>query len=502
MTRKTAATADQGPTGSPALRAASLRFGITPESGGPTYSGTGVVIGEVLGPLKTTVTLLQDGELRVCIVATDIGLQGLNVSDLFRRELAAALDIPIANVLTLWSHNHSATIIASNEVPIYRTCIDEVPEADLLPVGKELLDTLLSHAKRLPDLLEPVTVWWAEGEEGRITYNRKGRRADGSTYFMREEDRVLLGKDFNGDIDRQAPVVVLKNMDGRPVSVLVQFTGHPVTCYHPERPVVFGEWPQVACDRLAQHLSPAAPPPVSFLQGCAGDVNSKEMFRGGVERSRQFGGMLAASYIAALDKLRASRRDGLDYAVENIRVPLAPLPSRKVLQRELDEMTDFMRRAAAGDENTLECLGMNLPRDLSPAYRSVMIELAKRWNDWALGLHEAGRAGEVPSGLDMAVPVLRLGDVGIVAMPCEPFQGIGRQIRHGSPLDLTIPCGYANAGYPYITDAPNTGDSEYMSACYRYTEFLPPLNRPAGDVLARGAVKCLKRFAREKRRER
>ena len=69
-------------------------------------------------------------------------------------------------------------------------------------------------------------------------------------------------------------------------------------------------------------------------------------------------------------------------------------------------------------------------------------------------------------------------------------------------LDLTIPCGYANAGYPYITDAPNTGDSEYMSACYRYTEYLPPLKKPAGDVLARGAVKCLKRFAREKRHER
>ena len=498
MTEQKPSNAGQGPVASPRLRAASLRFGITPESGGPTYSGTGVVIGEVLGPLKTTVTLLQDGELRVCLVATDFGLQGLNVSDLFRRALAEQLKLPIDHVLTLWSHNHSATIIARNEVPIYRTYIDEVPDADLLPVGRELLDSLLSHAKRLSDLLEPVTVWWAEGEEGRITYNRKGRRADGSTYFMREEDRVLLGADFNGDIDRQAPVVVLKNVAGQPISVLVQFTGHPVTCYHPERPVVFGEWPQVACDLMAEHLSPSTPLAVSFLQGCAGETNSKEMFKGGVKRSREFGQMLAASYISALANLRESRRDGLNYAVENIRVPLAPLPSKKVLLRELDEIAEFMRRATAGDEDTLECLGMNLPRDLSPAYRAVMIELAKRWNDWALGLHEAGRADEVPTYLEMGVSVLRLGDVGIVAMPCEPFLGIGRQIRHGSPLPLTISCGYANAGYPYITDAPNTGDSDYMSACYRYTEYLPPLKKPAGDVLARGAVKVLKRFARQK----
>ena len=40
----------------------------------------------------------------------------------------------------------------------------------------------------------------AVGRERRISYNRKGRRADGTTYFMREEDRLLLGRDFCGDI--------------------------------------------------------------------------------------------------------------------------------------------------------------------------------------------------------------------------------------------------------------------------------------------------------------
>ena len=346
-------------------------------------------------------------------------------------------------------------------------------------------------------MLQPVTVWWAEGREDRITYNRKGRRADGTTYFMREEDRVLVAEDFNGDIDTQAPVVVFKNKAGQTVVALAQFTGHPVTSYHPERPVVFGEWPQVACDLLAEHLDKQQNTPVGFLQGCAGDVNSKEMFRGGVERATEFGRMLGNSYIDALANLKPSRRDGLDFAMEKVNVPLAPLPPREVLLDELKEMDDFIRRGKSGDEETLLCVGLNFPRALTPAYRARLVELIRPWNQWALDLHEQGRADSVPKHLEMEIAVIRIGDVGIVGMPCEPFQGIGRQIRRGCPLPLGIPCGYMNASHGYITDGPNTGDREYMSAFYRYTKFRPPLKKPAGDVMAERAVEVLSRFAKE-----
>ena len=179
----------------------------------------------------------------------------------------------------------------------YAAYSEAAPRAELSPVGDTLLKKLRSHAARLPEMLQPVTVWWTQGHEDRITYNRKGRRADGTTYFMREEDRVLMGKDFRGDVDTVAPVVVLKNTAGQVVVALAQFTGHPVTSYHPENPVVFGDWPQVACDRLEKHFDPKGCIPVAFLQGCAGDVNSKEMFCGGVKRATEFGQMLGQSYI-------------------------------------------------------------------------------------------------------------------------------------------------------------------------------------------------------------
>jgi hypothetical protein len=112
-------------------------------------------------------------------------------------------------------------------------------------------------------------------------------------------------------------------------------------------------------------------------------------------------------------------------------------------------------------------------------------------------LHEQGSVDSVPKHLEMTIAVVRIGDVGIVGMPCEPFQGIGRQIRRHSPLPISIPCAYMNASHGYITDGPNTGDREYMSAFYRYTKFRPPLKKPAGDVMADRAVEVLSRFAKE-----
>jgi hypothetical protein len=315
---------------------------------------------------------------------------------------------------------------------------------------------------------------------------------------MREEDRKRVGRDFRGDIDRQAPVVMFKNLEGEPVGALVQFTGHPVTSYQPEAPIIFGEWTQLACDFLATQLSSRRDFPVGFLQGCAGDVSSKEMFEGGIERSREFGRFLGQTYVEALGQLEPSTRKGLDFAVETVKVPLAPLPAREALEEELAEMEDFIQRARAGDEETLACVGLNFPRALSPSYRAALVEAVRPWTEWALELHLKGRESSVPQYLEMELYLIRLADIVIAGIPAEPFQGIGRQIRTGSSFPLTIPCGYANDSHGYVTDSPNTGDREYMSSFYRYTRFRPPFRKPAGDVLADRAIAVLSRwFSRE-----
>lgn len=223
------------------LKIAAAEFELAPDTGTETDVRTGAKATEVVGPLKTTVMLFEDGAVRVCLVTTHFGPStSVNVSDLFRRSLAEELNLPMSHVLFCSSHNHCSVAFAKNGVLMYESYSrSELPAAELLPIGEEFLTALLNHAKQLPQRLQPATVWWSEGRENRFTYNRKGRRVDGSTYLMREEDRVLLDEDFTGGIDPTASLVLFRSDHGSTVAALAQFTGHPVTSYHPERTIIF-----------------------------------------------------------------------------------------------------------------------------------------------------------------------------------------------------------------------------------------------------------------------
>ena len=321
--------------------------------------------------------------------------------------------------------------------------------------------------------------------------------SDGSTYFMREEDRLLLGVDFCGDIDDDAFVVGFFDEHERPVSFLTHFTGHPVTAYHCEHPVVHGEFPQVACDELSAAQGHV---PVCFLQGCAGDVNSKGLLsaKPAEENARdaeRFGRYLGDTFKQIAGSLKPSVRSDLGLAWRDVELPFKELPSLDALQQRLQEADAFLARCDAGDDaGTRECDGLNFPTNMTPCYRKALIEPTRQWLLWAMKFHTEKRLAEVPRGVTLRIAALRIGDVGIIGLPCEPFLGIGRQIKRGSPLPLTLPCGYMNANdVNYVPDGPNSEDREYVSSFYRYRPGLLPYRQPAGDLLAQEAVDMLKR---------
>ena len=349
-------------------------------------------------------------------------------------------------------------------------------------------------ARQIRKQCVPVHVAWSVRHERRITYNRKGHRADGSTYLMREEDRVLLGKDFTGDIDDDAPVIAFVGADDKPVCFLVQFSGHPVTDYHPEQPIVHGDYPQVACDDLSCAFGGV---PVGFLQGCAGDLNSKGLLTSKPAEEKladvvRSGHWLGGTYIRAAKHLRCAAADDVAFSWRRIRMPFRKVPSVRTLQRQITEMDDFLRRCAAGDETALNCEGLNVARTMTPRYRAALIEPCKRWAQWALDFHVKRRLASAPTHVDVDIAAIRIGDVGIIGMPCEPLLGIGRQIKRDATLPLVVPCGYMNdQSVAYIPDKANNGDMDYQSSFYRYTTSMLPYRNPAGDLLAQAATRML-----------
>jgi hypothetical protein len=276
----------------------------------------------------------------------------------------------------------------------------------------------------------------------------------------------------------------------------VQFTAHPVTAYHPESPVAFGDYPQVACDDLSAAHGGV---PVMFLQGCAGDINSKLFLlkRPPAERvanATRFGHFLGEAYVAASRSLRPSERRDIGFAWRRVMLPFKAVPAERKLRADLAVVDDFLRRVGAGDENLLSCLGLNAARSMSLSYRIKLIEPYQRWIRWALRFHTERRLNEAPKGVRVVIGAFRIGDIGLIGMPCEPLVGIGRQIRAGCGLPLAIPVGYMNDTIGYVPDSPNVGDNDYPSSFYRYTSSFLPFRKPGGDLMARTGLRMLEQL--------
>lgn len=481
------------------LRFAATTFDIMPQPGHCAGSLWAETVSEIYTALKTSIFLIEDHGRLIVIHTSHFITDYYSVSGLLRLHLASSLGIPIEQVFCFSSHNHCSTRLnAKDNKPFNPPSPEKLdPSEELTGDGLNLLRLSTEAAVRLHGELTPATLRYGVGKERRITHNRKGRRADGSTYLMREEDRLLLGQDFIGDIDDDAFVIGFFKEDGKAAGFLTQFTGHPVTAFHCDRPIVCAEFPQTACDDLSDAYGGV---PVGFLQGCAGDTNSKGLLSDlsveeSVSRAENYGHQLGETFLTISRDLKDSNDQSLGWLWRTIHLPFKAVPPAAELKARLRCVEEFIARCQAG--NTVEtrtCDGLNFPSNLNPVSRINLVNPIAKWLKWAISFHEENRLHEAPHGLDLRLAVIRIGDVGIAGLPCEPFLGIGRQIKELSPLPMTVPCGYMNEGqdtWAYIPDSPNCEDLDYCSSFYRYTEVMLPFQKPAGDLLATAAVQML-----------
>lgn len=476
------------------LAAATFEVHARPGSAGRTLVGN--TASHVFMPLKSSVFIIEDSGRKLALLTTHWLAHYYKFSNLVRSRVAEALGIPFDQVVLFSSHNHCVVKLNENQYHLgHYDPTESIAESDLTDEGTELMHGFIDNAVALDKQLQPVTVHYGIGSERRITHNRKGRRADGSTYLMREEDRLLLGEDFCGDIDDETFVIAFHDHNNTPVAMLTHFTGHPVTAYHCDAPVVHGEFPQIACDDLSAEYGGI---PVGFLQGCAGDTNSKGLLAAtpaeeNAARATRYGRMLGDTFIRVASQLQPSTSTRMQFGWLPVTMPFTAVPPRSELEARLAAAEDFIRRCDAGETGTTRyCDGLNFPTNMTVPYRKALIEPIRKWLNWALDFHRNNCPHKAPTHIEIPVFATCLGDVGIVGLQCEPLLGIGRQIKAASPTAVTLPCGYMNdTSVAYVPDAPNNGDFDYSSAFYRYTTTLLPYRQPAGNLLAGAGAQLL-----------
>jgi len=423
--------------------------------------------------LRTTVLAL--GEEADPVVIADIDVGNLTYEDTKRtREAVSELvDVPTTNVRLSFSHTHSG--------PTYRreTWIDDGTEM-VEPYLESLPHRIAGAAMEAVESMEPVHLAAGSGESI-IAINRR---------FERPEDgRMIVGRNPDGPVDHEVGVLRFDTVDGEPLAAVANYACHPITV-GPDNDLITPDFPG-PMRRVVEESTGAT---CLFLQGAGGDVGPiRGVAKGGIDEYKPLGRRLGHEVARVWWRLEPHGRE--ERYVERLEsgAPLA------VYEYDTGEPSGPLRTATR--ELTLPLREFDPVEELEAEYQRCLDRLdrlkstgasaeelereqvaAKRT---AMHRNQAEAYGD-QSTTTFELQVFAIGtEVAMIAMPGEPFVGIGKRIKTDSPFETTIFSGFSNAGTGYVPTPDAYGSG-------RFEVEITPFTSEAADVIIEEALDCLR----------
>jgi hypothetical protein len=222
-----------------------------------------------------------------------------------------------------------------------------------------------------------------------------------------------------GPIDPEVAVLSIQSADGRPIALLANYSLHYVGGVGSLSADYFGAF----AERMGQRLK-AEPPFVGIMSnGTSGDINNINFAgptpgkQGEYEQIRVVADSVAHAAFTAHQKIE--RRAWVPLAMAENEIELAV---RKPSAEEVTKARDII--AAAKDKGL---------KTLPEIYARETVLLA-----------------DYPATVRVKLQALRIGELGIVAIPCETFVEIGLDIKKKSPLRPTFTIELANGYNGYL----------------------------------------------------
>jgi hypothetical protein len=364
------------------------------------------------------------------------------------------------------THTHSAP----TSTGVFQSDPDETYVAEL---PKRIAAGIVQATKNLA----PARIGWGVGSEPNQVFNRRWRMKEGSISedpFGKLTDKVKMNPPVAspdliepaGPIDPQVWVVSVESSESQPLALLANYSLHYVGDVPGQAASAdyFGEF----ANRIEQRLGASGlePPFVGILSnGTSGDINNIN-FRTAQERLPTFGRIrLVADAVA---KVAADTAASIKYQ-DNLTIATAQkeleLKVRKATSEELENARDILAKAK---DRPLQ--------GLNEFYARETVKLA-----------------EYPDTVRLIVQASRIGDLAIVAIPCETFVEIGLALKATSPFPATFTIELANGynGYLPTPEQHQLGGYETWRArsSYLETEAATAIQQTALELLGQLAQK-------------
>jgi hypothetical protein len=371
--------------------------------------------------------VLDNGEAKIALVLLDLIAARKEWLGEIKHQIHGFTGIPVANILISCTHTHSAA------TPVH--VFQSNPEKEYL---KRAASRVADGVRVAVHRLQPARIGWAVGREDRVVFNRRYFMKPGTKLpspFPGALDKVKMNPPPGdkavvkpaGPVDPEVAVLAVQKADkpsGQPLALYASYGLHYVGGM-PGSDVsadYFGAVADMLHERTGGPRRDPKQPFVALLaNACFGDINNIDV-RKPLRQPYPYHQMYAVAEMVAKAIYEAWRdityQDWVPLAVKEKTLELAV---RKPAAVEVDKAKEVLQRAPQGPLKTLPEI-----------YARETVHLA----DW-------------PAKFKTPVQAFRIGDLGLCALPGEPFCQTGLNIKAKSPFKPTLMVGMANdyAGY-------------------------------------------------------
>ncbi|QDT09681.1 neutral/alkaline non-lysosomal ceramidase N-terminal domain-containing protein [Stieleria marina] len=413
----------------PIFRAGAAKSNITPPLGESIVGGWKPIPAiNIHDELYARCLVLDDGQVKLAIVLCDnVGIPA-EVFDLAKQQLYETTGLPASHLLMAATHTHSATTA--------RGPLKTLPETDLTDYQQFVARRISDGVRRALAQMEPARIGWGTIDEPSEVFNRR--------WFV--TDASLLSNPFDGldqvrtnpprgssKLDRPAgptdpeiSFVSVQSLDGRAIALLANYSLHYVGGVRSGDVSAdyFGYFAKFIGDKL--EANDQSPPFVGMLSnGTSGDVNNINFPQKSTrkyqryEKMQEVAGKVASRVFEAHQKI--DFQDWVPLAAQHVNLTL------KTRQPTPEMIAHFEKVTTGKDDDP----GRRHSREEIYADRIAKIQTA-------------------PKEIQIQLQALRIGDLGIAAIPFETFTETGLELKDRSPFGDTFTIELANGSYGYL----------------------------------------------------
>jgi len=408
------------------FRAGVAASNITPWLGGGLVGnfGTPPPAEYVHDELYARCFVLDDGSTRIALVVSDNIYISREILDEAKRQVNDAIGLPTDRMLMSCTHTHSS-VSARWPNPLR-------PEKESTEYQQFVAHRIADGIRCAVHNLQPARIAWGVVDQPDHVFNRRWLMQPGTELFnpFGEPDGAKMNPGHRptllrpaGPIDPQIAFLALETADGSPMGLLANYSLHYVGGTGPKH--ISADYFGVFSDRIQQLLEADRqdPPYVAAMSnGTSGNINNINYAVPRVRKKRYEQMRFVANHCAEAVCREYQNLAWHDWVPLGMRQRELELAVRKPTADELARSRKLLDEPERPDK---------FPHER--AYASKAIQLQNS-----------------PETVSILLQAVRIGDLGIAAIPFETFVETGLELKARSPFKPSFTMELANGGYGYL----------------------------------------------------